>query len=188
MTRKTSLVPSKPGADIQDIIARIPTKTRADPRKVLFLANYFDRESPTWGNAKQSAIRAGFSVEYAECITYQRPDWFSEFLGSHDLGDLAERHITETLMIPNISQAMGAFGPVFKTEIVMVKKKYKNGKTRMIQKKVKVPVMVPNTSVIKVKNEASKLVLPAYKPDKYSNRGPKISFNFNVKSARNKYQ
>jgi hypothetical protein len=36
-----------------------------DPRQALFLQLYYDSKSPTWGNAKQSAIAAGYTPEFA---------------------------------------------------------------------------------------------------------------------------
>lgn len=159
-----------------------------DPRKALFLRMYFDRESPTWGNMKQSAIAAGFSQEYAHNITALKPKWLYDFIGQQDFVDLAETHLREVLMLPNVSQAMGAFGPIFKTEVIKVEKQYKNGKTRMVNQKVKIPVMVPNPSIIKEKTAAAKVVLPAYEPGKYKAKdGPKTAFVFNVQAARERY-
>lgn len=158
-----------------------------DPRKALFLRLYFDRESPTWGNMKQTALASGFSDDYAHSITSLKPKWLYDFIRQQDFVDLAETHLREVLMLPNIVQAMGAFGPLFKTEIIKVQKKYKNGKTRMINKKVKTPVMVPNPAIIKEKTAASKVVLPAY-DSKYKEReGAKNAFIFNIQAARDRY-
>lgn len=160
-----------------------------DPRKALFLRMYFDRESPTWGNAKQSAIHAGFSHEYADVITYQKPKWFADFVSNQDFVQLAESHLREVLQLPNVAQAMGAFGPISR-KIPTGKYEYKKvkGKKKKVQIFLEEPVIVPNTSVIKVKNEAAKLVLPAYNPAyAKSAGGPKVSFNFNVKAARERY-
>jgi len=159
-----------------------------DPRKALFLRLYFDRESPTWGNAKRSAIQAGFSLEYADVITYQKPKWFSNFLEQQDFVQLAESHLREVLQLPNVAQAMGAFGPISR-KIPTGKYEYKKvkGKKKRVEIMIEEPVIVPNPSVIKVKNEAAKIVLPAYNPAYAKSAGPKVSFNFNVKAARERY-
>lgn len=169
-------------------VLEIPEIISTDPRKALFLRLYFDKESPTWGNAKQSAIRAGFSHEYADCITYQKPKWFAEFGQQQDFVELAEGHLREVLQLPNVAQAMGAFGPLVK-KIPTGKFEYKKikGKRKRVEIFLEEPIIVPNTSVIKVKNEAAKLVLPAYNPAYAKNAGPRVSFNFNVKAARERY-
>jgi hypothetical protein len=165
----------------------LPPEIIADPRKASFLRIYFDRESPTYGNMKATAIASGFSEEYAHSITSLKPKWLYDFICQQDFVGLAETHMKEVLMLPNVGQAMGAFGPVFKTEEIKVQKHYKNGKTRMVKRKVKVPVMVPQVSVIKEKTAVAKVVLPAHDP-KYGNKGPKVSFNFNFKADQKKYQ
>lgn len=159
----------------------------ADPRKGLFLQMYFDRESPTFGNAKQSAISAGFSPEYAHSITSLKPKWLYEIICQQDFVQLAETHLKEVLLLPNVTQAMGAFGPIFRTETIKVLKKYKNGKSRLINQKVKSPVMVANTGVIKEKTAAAKVVLPAHDPKYKSKDGPKNAFFFNLAGERARY-
>jgi hypothetical protein len=39
------------------------------PKQALFLKGYTDRKSPTFGNAYQSAVAAGYASEYARKIT-----------------------------------------------------------------------------------------------------------------------
>lgn len=63
------------------------------PQQELFLAEYTNPKSLNFGNAKQSAIKAGYSETYAENMTGQLPDWlgkrkayqFERFLKSIDL-------------------------------------------------------------------------------------------------------
>jgi hypothetical protein len=50
------------------------------PKQIEFLKLYNDPKSQTFGNAKQSAIQAGYSEEYADNITSLLPDWLSEAL------------------------------------------------------------------------------------------------------------
>ena len=160
-----------------------------DPRQALFLQLYYDNKSPTWGNAKQSAIAAGFGQEYANVITYKMPLWWSEFVRQTDIASLIEKHVSEVLTLPNVTQAMGAFGPITTTETIRVEKTYKNGKTRLVNKKIKVPVYVPNINVIKEKTAVSKLAAPAYDPDRYGKKdGPKFSFSYNRTEIVDKYK
>lgn len=49
-----------------------------DPRQALFLEGYLSPDSDTFANAKQSAIAAGYSNEYAENITHIMPTWLSD--------------------------------------------------------------------------------------------------------------
>lgn len=41
---------------------------------------YYLPNSPTYGNALQSALKAGYSQEYAESITYKDLNWVEEIL------------------------------------------------------------------------------------------------------------
>lgn len=179
--------------DIKEL--QIPPAVAMDPRKSRFLIGYFHLQSPTYGNAYQSAVAAGFSHEYAECITYQKPQWLSDFLGMQSLGVMAENHMTEVLALSNIQPVIGAFGPVTTTitEEVDTGTVYKTGKKKgqpVIKKlKRKVPVMKHDTALIKAKNEVAKLVLPAYKPEIYGKKeGPKFSFSYNRTEIVEKYK
>lgn len=51
------------------------------PQQSLFVANYFNPKSPTFSNALQSALKAGYKQEYAENITNLMPDWLSDSIG-----------------------------------------------------------------------------------------------------------
>ena len=48
------------------------------PQQTEFLAHYLDPKSETYSNAKGSALKAGYSEEYAKNITGQLPNWLSE--------------------------------------------------------------------------------------------------------------
>lgn len=52
-----------------------------NPQQQEFLKRYIDPKSETFGNALQSALKAGYSQEYSEVITSQMPDWLAEALG-----------------------------------------------------------------------------------------------------------
>lgn len=51
------------------------------PKQIEFLRLYNDPKSSTFSNAKQSAISAGYSEEYADNITSLFPNWLSESMG-----------------------------------------------------------------------------------------------------------
>lgn len=68
-----------------------------DPRQAKFLAAYLDPNSETFSNALRSALKAGYSQEYAENITHLMPDWLSEAIGDAELVSRAEKALSETL-------------------------------------------------------------------------------------------
>lgn len=51
---------------------------KLDPRQIKALALYKDPSSETFGNLKQSMIRAGFKENYSDMITGQNPRWLQE--------------------------------------------------------------------------------------------------------------
>ncbi len=55
------------------------------PQQKLFLSGYLDPNSETWSNAKQSAIKAGYSLEYADNIMSLMPVWLSDNIGNTNL-------------------------------------------------------------------------------------------------------
>ena len=67
------------------------------PQQILFLKGYTDPKSSTFGNALQSALKAGYSQEYSESITAQMPDWLSENLGKSKIVQKAERNLDMAL-------------------------------------------------------------------------------------------
>lgn len=165
------------------------------PQQAFFMSCYSDPDSPTWGNAKQSAIRAGFSVEYANTITYLRPKWLSEFIGQQNLIKKIEGNFDDVLNMPNVSQAIGMTGPIFRTEIRIEEtgEVYKTGKragqnkTRKIKEKV--PVMVPNLKLIKEKIAIAKLAAPAHDPDRYGRKPANNNkFVFNMAPIKERYK
>lgn len=67
------------------------------PQQELFLASYTNPKSDTFGNALQSALKAGYTREYSESITAQLPDWLSESLGRSRIIMKAERNLDMAL-------------------------------------------------------------------------------------------
>jgi len=73
------------------------------PQQELFLAEYVNPKSPNFGNATQSALKAGYSQEYAENITHLMPDWLSENIGDMKRLRKAEKVLDKTLDMEAIS-------------------------------------------------------------------------------------
>lgn len=69
----------------------------ADPRQEKFLSAYLDPKSPTWSNALQSALHAGYEQEYAENITHLMPTWLSDAIGDSALISKALVNLQEAL-------------------------------------------------------------------------------------------
>jgi hypothetical protein len=53
---------------------------KLNPQQLDFLARYMRPDSPTYGNATNSAVAAGYSEIYAKSIMTQAP-WFSDLRG-----------------------------------------------------------------------------------------------------------
>lgn len=70
---------------------------KPDPRQANFLKNYLDPKSPTYSNAYQSAIKAGYEEEYAKVITAREPDWQSEAIRTDQMVAKAERNLNNML-------------------------------------------------------------------------------------------
>jgi len=68
-----------------------------DPRQALFLANYLDPKSETFGNAYQSALLAKYSEEYAKKIMTLMPDWLSQNIQDDYLVKKAEKNLKDFL-------------------------------------------------------------------------------------------
>lgn len=164
-----------------------------DPRQVSFLDHYFNPESPTFGNATQSAIAAGFSESYADNLLHLMPDWLSGYIGKEATKSLARRHVDDVLRMPIITQAMGAFGPIFEKIPTGRKKKVRRknketGVMETVEEEIfdQKPIMVYNPSLIKEKSNVAKLALEALDEDfkkKGSSGGPKFVFNITPKGG-----
>lgn len=67
------------------------------PKQALFKEFYLNPKSETFGNAKQSAIRAGFEESYANSITRDSTDWVAEVVRDADRLRKAEKVLDKTL-------------------------------------------------------------------------------------------
>ncbi len=72
-------------------------KDYLDPRQSEFLALYLDPKSELRGNALQSALKAGYTREYAESITAKMPDWLADNVGQDKMLTKAEKNLDEFL-------------------------------------------------------------------------------------------
>ena len=72
-------------------------KTILDPKQQAFLEYYVDPKSSSFSNAKESALKAGYSKEYAKNITGQMPDWLSENISRMQMLSKAERNLNQFL-------------------------------------------------------------------------------------------
>lgn len=153
-----------------------------DPRQQLFLAYYKDPKSPTFSVATQSALRAGFTKEYADNILGLQPTWLSEALGgASPLLAKAERNLQEFLELPNETQAMGMYGPIFETKKSKVRAgEFKNGKPKFKMVKERVPVMVLNSKIMKIKQDSSHFIASTVGRKKYGPRAGDGGNIFNV--------
>jgi phage terminase small subunit len=72
-------------------------QSNLDPKQAEFLSCYMNPKSETFGNALQSALRAGYSEEYASNITNLMPTWLSENIGKYNRLMKAEKVLDEML-------------------------------------------------------------------------------------------
>jgi len=197
-SKAKSKSPQTPKKVEETAVTILPAEERQEsveltPRQALFLQLYYDHHSPTWGNAKQSALKAGFSESMANQITYLKPQWFVDFCRQNSLINKIEAHFQEVMELPNITQAMGAFGPLERTEVVqeevgVYKTGKKKGQTKYKKVKIKTPIFVPNVQVIKAKNEVAKIAAPAHDPDRYGRKqGGGNKFIFNMAPDRERF-
>lgn len=56
-----------------------------NPQQEEFLKNFLDPQSETFSNYTQSALKAGYSEDYANSITAQMPKWLDEALEDNNL-------------------------------------------------------------------------------------------------------
>lgn len=122
------------------------------PQQEAFLSCYTDPKSPTFSNAYQSALEAGYSKEYAESLTSKSLKWLSENVGDLNRLQKAEKVLDDILDLPHVVQAMGPFGPLFE------------------KGKDKKPIMTVSTAILKVKNDSAKFVAERLNKQKYSTR------------------
>ncbi len=77
------------------------------PQQELFLSYYTDPKSPTFSNALQSALKAGYTQEYGESITAKGLDWLSDNVGDLKMLQKAERNLNKALDIDIENEKIG---------------------------------------------------------------------------------
>jgi len=80
------------------------------PQQQVFLSSYTDPNSDYFGNALQSALKAGYSQEYSESITAKMPDWLAENVGKVKRLKKAEKNLEEVQNL-EITDADGKIVP-----------------------------------------------------------------------------
>jgi hypothetical protein len=73
------------------------SKESLDPRQLAFIDAYCDPDSPTYGNAYQSALKAKYSKEYAKVINNRTTKWMSEKVKDDLLVKKAKDRLDELL-------------------------------------------------------------------------------------------
>lgn len=101
-----------------------------DPRQKLCWEFYANPKSETFGNATQSAIRAGYEPDYADQIT--TIEWFKGNLRRLNMLSKAEKVLDEMLEMPvetmKLEKNGDDYGEVVKTEPALVKIKQDTAK------------------------------------------------------------
>lgn len=144
-TKKKKSVVKKPKKVLAKKDSFVPTLYKddeLDPRKILFEAYFINPESPTFGKALPSAVKAGYSKTYADNILHFRPQWILDIIGRMDAVKfvrIARENLERDLNMNTVEQAMGAFGPIFGKD--------KDGN--------KVPVMTENVKKMELKQKAT---------------------------------
>ena len=131
----------------------------ADPRQALFLSYYHDPKSDTFANGMQSALKAGYSQEYAENILSLMPKWLSENIGDSYLISKAEENLKEFLEMSG-------------------KKKVEIGG---------IEVEVDDPALFKIKQDTTKFTLERLGKNKYSTK-TEIEGNLKVESNLSEQQ
>lgn len=70
-------------------------KTLLTPQQEVFLSEYTNPKSSNFGNAVQSALKAGYTENYANNITGLMPEWLFENIGDMKRLRKAEKNLDE---------------------------------------------------------------------------------------------
>jgi phage terminase small subunit len=81
-----------------------------NPQQEVFLAEYTNPKSENFGNAVQSALKAGYSENYANNITGLMPDWLFENIGDMKRLRKAEKNLTEVQEMDIVNE-QGKYDP-----------------------------------------------------------------------------
>lgn len=79
-------------------------ETLLNPQQEKFLQYYTDPKSETFSNATQSAIKAGYTQNYADNITALMPDWLLESIGDMKMLRKAEKRLNQILDLEPVNE------------------------------------------------------------------------------------
>ncbi len=88
---------------------------RLKPQQLEFIKNYMNNGSETFGNALQSAIKAGYSDKYARQIVSRDLDWMLEIVRHNSMLMKAEEVLDDMLNMEVVNRRLTSSGD----EIVM---------------------------------------------------------------------
>lgn len=131
----------KPKRKLRNNPNKVNQYTEPDPRQALFLSNYFDPKSETFGNVTKSGLKAGYEESYAMNIFVDMPKWLSKYLETAPYDRMllkAEKVLEETMEMS-----------VNTVEYKTVGK----GKKKRIEQ-----IVITNPALVKIKQDSSKFV------------------------------
>lgn len=94
-----------------------------DPRQTLFLEYYLDPSSETFSNGYRSALKAGYSEEYAQTITANKSiNWLSESVSDEYKLKIAEDNLVEFLTMMTNNRGSNKNGEAYIFEDAALKR------------------------------------------------------------------
>lgn len=80
-----------------------------NPQRLAFKENYCNPSSETFGNIRQSALKAGFSESYSETLMSNSVDndWVKEIIKDYQMLSKAENRLNEAMDIPVNDEKLG---------------------------------------------------------------------------------
>ena len=141
-----------------------------DPRQTDMMRFYTDPSSATFGDVKNSAIRAGYSEQYADNITNLRPKWLLVSMGRRErMLVKAERNLDEALDLDVEQEVITKEGYLTDEEGKPIKRK--------------------NTELLKIKQDASKFIAKTVGKKIYSEEVPNITaVQVNINDDRDRFK
>lgn len=92
-----------------------------NPQQAEFLANYTNPNSDTFGNAKQSALKAKYSEEYSDNIMALMPEWLESNIGDYRRLIKAEKVLDKVLEMDAVDQEGKLDNQLLKTQTDVAK-------------------------------------------------------------------
>lgn len=123
-----------------------------NPQQELFLASYTNPNSATFGNAYQSALKAGYTEEYSQNMIGKDLKWLSVYVSDMGMLAKAEKVLNETLEMEHVVPAIGMFGPVLDQN--------------------KNPVMKVDKGILAIKHDSAKFVAETIGKRRFSKKSP----------------